>query len=95
MELGKVLTQAAMEDKYVVVTVLKKAYMEGHGPMLHIFLDVLRLGEGSRRLVKHLLMVVLDSTSMECCRFLGVPCYHQEIMGGGSLEGEVFMSRAS
>ncbi|KAI4324888.1 hypothetical protein MLD38_030332 [Melastoma candidum] len=92
-ELGKVLTEAATEDKYVVVTVLNKAYVEGDKPMLDIFLDALWLGEGTHRLVKHLLVVVLDSTSMERCRFLRLHCYHLEIEGGGSLEGEkLFLS---
>lgn len=72
---------------------LNKAYVEGEKPMLDIFLDALWLGEGTHRLVRHLLVVTLDSTSLDRCRFLGLHCYHLEIEGGRSFEGEkMFMS---
>ncbi|XP_030468990.1 uncharacterized protein At1g28695-like [Syzygium oleosum] len=75
-ELGKVLADAsAGNNKTVIITVVNKAYIEGDKSMLDLFLDGFWLGEGTRPLIRHLLIVAMDGTSFERCKFLGLHCY--------------------
>ncbi|KAF8044379.1 hypothetical protein BT93_A2389 [Corymbia citriodora subsp. variegata] len=91
-ELGKVLADASTgNNKTVILTVVNKAYVEGDKSMLDLFLDGFWLGEGTRPLIHHLLIVAMDGTSFERCKFLGLHCY--QLKTEDELDGEeVYMT---
>ncbi|XP_031096164.1 uncharacterized protein At1g28695-like isoform X2 [Ipomoea triloba] len=75
-KLEEALAGASMENnKTVIIAVVNKAYVDGDKSMLDMFLDGFWVGEGTRELVKHLLIVAVDQTSYERCTFLGLHCY--------------------
>lgn len=87
------LSEASMENKTVVIAIVNKAYVEGDKPMLDLFLDSLWLGEDTRKLVDHLLLVAVDETSFERCKFLRLRCYRLQMDDGVDSNGEkVYMS---
>ncbi|KAK6135570.1 hypothetical protein DH2020_030678 [Rehmannia glutinosa] len=80
-KLGEALATASTMSKTVIITIVNKAYVEGDKPMLDLFLDGFWIGEGTRDLVDHLLIVAMDQTSYERCRFLRLNCYKLETEG--------------
>lgn len=60
--------------------------------MLDIFLDSFWLGEDTRDLVNHLLLVTVDQTSFERCKFLRLHCYKLETDGVEFEREKVYMS---
>ncbi|CAH9139664.1 unnamed protein product [Cuscuta epithymum] len=91
-KLDEALAGACTEDKTVIIAVVNKAYVEGDKPMLDLFLDGFWLGEGTRKLVKHLLIVTVDQTSYERCMFLGLHCYKLETDGVDFVGEKLYMS---
>lgn len=63
--LESALSEASMADKTVIIAIVNKAYVEGDKPMLDLFLDGFWLGEDTRGLIPHLLLVAVDQTSFE------------------------------
>ena len=82
------LSEASMENKTVVIAIVNKAYVEGDKPMLDLFLDSLWLGEDTRKLVDHLLLVAVDETSFERCKFLRLHFYRLQMDDGVDSNGE-------
>ncbi|CAK9157948.1 unnamed protein product [Ilex paraguariensis] len=80
-ELGKALLEASTENKTLIIAVVNKAYVEGDKSMLDLFLDGFWLGEDTRALTDHLLIVTVDQTSYERCKFLRLHCYKLETDG--------------
>jgi hypothetical protein len=76
------LSEASMGNRTVIITIVNKAYVEGDKPMLDMFLDSFWLGKDTRELVDHLLLVAVDQTSFERCKFLRLHCYLLEMDGG-------------
>ncbi|KAI3808927.1 hypothetical protein L1987_24890 [Smallanthus sonchifolius] len=74
-ELEAALEGASMANKTVIITIVNRAYTEGDKPMLDIFLDGFWLGEDTRQLTNHLLVVAVDQMAFERCRFLRLHCY--------------------
>nr|GMC98403.1 Nucleotide-diphospho-sugar transferase protein [Ipomoea batatas] len=75
-KLEEALAGASTENnKTVIIAVVNKAYVDGDKSMLDMFLEGFWVGEGTRELVKHLLIVAVDQTSYERCTFLGLHCY--------------------
>nr|XP_043633741.1 uncharacterized protein At1g28695-like [Erigeron canadensis] len=61
--------------------------------MLDIFLDAFWLGEDTRQIKKHLLIVAVDQTAYDRCNFLGLHCYKLQTEGVEFDGGEkLFMS---
>ncbi|XP_028808789.1 uncharacterized protein At1g28695 [Neltuma alba] len=94
--LESALGKASMEDKTVIVTFINKAYAEaevnGDTSMFDLFLTSFWLGEGTRSLVDHLLVVAADQTAYDRCRFRRLNCFRLETEGF-DFEGEkLFMS---
>ncbi|XP_034711350.1 uncharacterized protein At1g28695-like [Vitis riparia] len=80
-ELERALSKASMADKTVILAMINKAYVDGDKTMLDLFLDGFWLGEGTRGLLDHLLLVAVDQTSLERCKFLHLHCYKLETEG--------------
>ncbi|KAL0401044.1 UNVERIFIED_CONTAM: hypothetical protein Slati_4134300 [Sesamum latifolium] len=93
-ELQEALAAAAASttDKTVIIAIINKAYVEGDKAMLDLFLDGFWLGEGTRELTNQLLIVAMDQTSYERCRFLRLHCYKLETEGVDFMGEKVYMS---
>ncbi|XP_055826856.1 uncharacterized protein At1g28695-like [Solanum dulcamara] len=92
-DLERALTGASTENKTVIITIVNKAYVEGDKAMLDLFLDGFWHGEGTRELVNHLLIVSMDQTSYERCKFLHLHCYKLETDGVDFGGEKMFMSQ--
>ncbi|TKW11374.1 hypothetical protein SEVIR_6G229200v4 [Setaria viridis] len=73
-ELSQLLKNASMEDKTVILTSINQAYA-APGSLLDLFLESFRLGEGTARLLDHLLIVAVDPGALATCRSLHRHCY--------------------
>ncbi|KAL2227300.1 UNVERIFIED_CONTAM: hypothetical protein Sindi_2088700 [Sesamum indicum] len=92
-ELDEALAAASTSDRTVIIAVANKAYVDGDKPtMLDLFLEGFRAGEGTEGLINHLLIVAVDGTSYDRCRFLGLHCYKLETDGVDFVGEKVYMS---
>ncbi|KAE8724218.1 Nucleotide-diphospho-sugar transferase family protein [Hibiscus syriacus] len=85
-----------MPNKTVIIAVVNKAYVEKtvveKATMLDLFLESFWLGEDTRPLLQHLLLVAVDQTAYLRCQFQRLHCYRL-VTEGVDFEGEkVFMS---
>ena len=84
-ELDFALEKAAMANKTVVIAVINKAYadqgVKDDTTMLDVFLSSFWMGEDTRRLLDHLLLVAVDQTSYDRCRFQRLNCFKLETEG--------------
>lgn len=94
---------SSTKNKTLIITIVNKAYVEveeregegegGDKAMLDLFLDGFWIGEETRQLVDNLLIVAMDNTSYERCKFLGLHCYKLETNNGEDFSGEkVYLS---
>ncbi|KAF5744258.1 hypothetical protein HS088_TW08G00858 [Tripterygium wilfordii] len=78
-ELEMVLEKAATPNKTVVIAVVNKAYVEqginSETTMFDLFIESFWVGEETRPLIKHLLVVAADQTAYERCMFKRLNCY--------------------
>ncbi|KAJ0772083.1 putative nucleotide-diphospho-sugar transferase [Helianthus annuus] len=91
-ELEAALEGASMANKTVIIAVVNRAYTEGDKPMFDIFLDGFWLGEDTRQLTNHLLIVAVDQTAFERCMFLRLHCYRLKTDGDDFMDEKVYMS---
>ncbi|PWA76778.1 nucleotide-diphospho-sugar transferase [Artemisia annua] len=80
-DLEEALAGASTENSTVIIAVANQAYTEGDKPMLDIFLDGLWLGEGTQKLKDHILIVAVDQTAYDRCKFLNLHCYKMKTDG--------------
>ncbi|KAF5947731.1 hypothetical protein HYC85_013688 [Camellia sinensis] len=91
-DLDQVLAETSTKNKTVIIAIINKAYVEGDKSMFDLFLDSFWLGDDSRALRDHLLIVAVDQTSHDRCKFLQLHCYKLET-DGVDFEGEkLYMS---
>ncbi|GMP69753.1 hypothetical protein CsSME_00028892 [Camellia sinensis var. sinensis] len=91
-DLDQVLAETSTKNKTVIIAIINKAYVEGDKSMFDLFLDSFWLGDDSRALRDHLLIVAVDQRSHERCKFLQLHCYKLET-DGVDFEGEkLYMS---
>ncbi|XAR66076.1 hypothetical protein NMG60_11012140 [Bertholletia excelsa] len=91
-ELDQILAEVSTENKTVIIAVANRAYVEGDKPMLDLFMDGFWYGENTRGLTDHLLIVAVDQTSYERCRFLRLHCYKLETEGVEFSGEKLYMS---
>lgn len=72
--LEKVLKRAAMGDNTVIITTLNQAWAEPNS-IFDIFLDSFRTGNGTGKLLDHLVVVALDSKALDHCLSTHPHCY--------------------
>ncbi|CAN6461180.1 unnamed protein product [Victoria cruziana] len=72
--LDAVLEGVSMENKSFILTVINKPYAE-KSSMLDLFLQCFREGEGTQRLIKHLLIAAVDEEAYDNCRRVHPYCY--------------------
>ncbi|XP_059313045.1 uncharacterized protein At1g28695-like [Lycium ferocissimum] len=95
-ELEEALKNASTEEKTVIITVINKAYVESHNgeypSMFDLFLESFWEGESTRPLLDHLLVVTVDQTAYERCKFRRLNCYRL-VTGDVDFAGEkMYMS---
>ncbi|CAM0952229.1 unnamed protein product [Alopecurus aequalis] len=72
--LAELLRSAAMEDNSIIMTFTNEAWT-APGSLLDIFLESFRVGVKTRRLLKHLVIVAIDSKAFERCQRVHRLCY--------------------
>ncbi|CAN4087556.1 unnamed protein product [Withania somnifera] len=72
--LEEVLENAAMEDKTVILTTLNEAWAAPDS-IVDLFLESFRIGDHTRRLLNHLVIVSLDEKAFSRCLDLHTHCY--------------------
>ncbi|KAH8500495.1 hypothetical protein H0E87_015658 [Populus deltoides] len=73
-KLEKVLKEAAMEDKTVIIATLNEAWAAPN-TVIDLFLESFRIGQGTRRLLDHLVIVALDEKAYRRCMELHTHCF--------------------
>ncbi|KAL1223991.1 hypothetical protein V5N11_004527 [Cardamine amara subsp. amara] len=73
-ELERVLMNAAMKDKTVIITALNEAWAAPNSTF-NLFLESFRIGIGTGRLLKHVIGVCLDSKAYDLCLQVHPHCY--------------------
>ncbi|KAG8363465.1 hypothetical protein BUALT_Bualt19G0025300 [Buddleja alternifolia] len=96
-ELELALEKASMANKTVIIAIINKAYVEPqkneYPTMFDLFLEGFWAGEGTRQLVDNVLVVSMDETAHEMCRFRRLNCYRLLADGGDNFAGEkIYMS---
>ncbi|KAJ6335065.1 hypothetical protein OIU78_011825 [Salix suchowensis] len=91
-ELGLALEKASTPNKTVIIAVVNKAYVEqgvdAETTMFDLFLESFWLGEDTRPLLDHLLIIAVDQAAYERCLFKRLNCYKLETEGADQFEGE-------
>lgn len=72
--LEKVLKDAAMEDRTVILTTLNEAWAAPNS-VIDLFLESFRLGDGTRRLLNHLVIIALDQKAFARCLVVHTHCF--------------------
>ncbi|XP_038680246.1 uncharacterized protein At4g15970-like [Tripterygium wilfordii] len=80
VELKRVLDNATMENKTVIITTVNDAWAEPDS-ILDVFLESFRVGDGTSKLVKHLVIVCLDQKAYNRCQEKHPHCYALKTQG--------------
>lgn len=73
-KLEKVLKDAAMADKTVILTTLNEAWAAPDS-VIDLFLESFRMGNHTRELLNHLVIIALDEKAFSRCLALHTHCY--------------------
>ncbi|KAJ6675625.1 EXPRESSED PROTEIN-RELATED [Salix viminalis] len=96
-ELELALERVSTPNKTVIIAVVNQAYVEqsagAETTMLDLFLESFWLGEDTRPLLDHLLLVSVDQIAYEMCFFERLNCYKLETEGVDFGKEQIFMSR--
>lgn len=91
------LSTTSTPNKTLIIAVVNKAYVESttddQRPLLDLFIESFWVGDNTRELINHLLLVTVDQTSFERCKFLRLHCYKLETDGVGFDGEQVYMSK--
>ncbi|CAJ1948952.1 unnamed protein product [Sphenostylis stenocarpa] len=95
--LDSALEKASLGNKTVIIAIVNKAYVEegveSKSSMLDIFLSSFWVGEGTRSLIHHILLVAVDQIAYDRCIFLNLNCFRLQT-DGVDFEGEkIYMSQ--
>ncbi|KAG2667847.1 hypothetical protein I3760_15G133400 [Carya illinoinensis] len=91
--LNRVLKDAAMEDRTVILTTLNEAWIEPNS-MFDLFLESFRIGNGTRRLLNHLVIICMDQKAYARCLALNFHCYHPDSKGVNYTGEALFMTKS-
>ncbi|KAL5760703.1 hypothetical protein ACOSQ2_019541 [Xanthoceras sorbifolium] len=72
--LDKVLKDAAMQDRTVILTTLNEAWAAPNSA-IDLFLESFRIGYGTRRLLNHLVIIALDEKAFKRCLAVHRHCF--------------------
>lgn len=80
-----------MEDGTIILTTLNDAWAEPDS-LLDLFLKSFHIGNGTQRLLKHLVIVTLDQKAYSRCVSLHPHCYELETQGTNFSSEAYFMT---
>ncbi|KAG5541180.1 hypothetical protein RHGRI_021139 [Rhododendron griersonianum] len=90
-KLNGVLKKAAMGDKTVILTTLNEAWAAPNS-VFDVFLESFKIGNGTKRLLNHLVVVAMDQKAYKRCLGLHSHCYFLRTSGKNFSGVAVFMS---
>jgi len=76
----EVLENASTENRTVIVTTLNQAWAEPNS-LFDLFLESFRIGQGTKKLLQHVVVVCLDSKAFARCSQLHPNCYYLKTTG--------------
>ncbi|KAI3947350.1 hypothetical protein MKW92_015439 [Papaver armeniacum] len=91
LKLERVLKAASMEDKTVILTTLNEAWAAPNS-ILDLFLESFKIGENTKHLLSHLVIIALDQKAYERCLQLHPHCYALNVEGVDFTVEAYFMS---
>ncbi|CAI9096840.1 OLC1v1033068C1 [Oldenlandia corymbosa var. corymbosa] len=89
--LERVLTQASMPDKTVILTTLNEAWASPNS-IVDLFLESFRIGVQTRRLLNHLVILALDQKAYSRCLDIHMHCFALITEGVNSSTEAYFMT---
>ncbi|XP_028766927.1 uncharacterized protein At4g15970 isoform X1 [Neltuma alba] len=89
--LEKILNEAAMEDKTVILTTLNEAWA-AQNSVIDLFLESFRIGDHTRWLLNHLVIIALDHKAFVRCQAIHTYCYSLVSEGADFHEEAYFMT---
>ncbi|KAK9942352.1 hypothetical protein M0R45_008022 [Rubus argutus] len=89
--LDTVLRNASMKNKTIIVTTLNDAWAEPNS-IFDLFLESFRIGNNTKRLLKHLVVICLDQKAYARCLALHPHCYQLYTQGANFTSEAAFMS---
>ncbi|KAG7979422.1 hypothetical protein I3843_05G130600 [Carya illinoinensis] len=72
--LEKVLKDAAMEDRTVIITAINEAWAAPNS-VIDLFLESFKIGDQTRRLLNHLVIIALDQKAFARCLVIHTHCF--------------------
>lgn len=91
-DLGSALEKVSMPNKTVIITTINAAWAEENS-ILDLYLQSLRMGEGTQQLLNHVLLVAVDQGAFNRCQQIHPHCYILLKEGTDFSEEEVIMSQ--
>ncbi|XP_065850124.1 uncharacterized protein At4g15970-like [Euphorbia lathyris] len=88
-DLGKILKEAAMKDKTVILTTLNEAWAEPES-IFDVFLESFKIGNDTNRLIKHLVIISLDEKAHVRCLAMHPHCYSLHSQPGDNFSSEAY-----
>ncbi|XP_043720855.1 uncharacterized protein At4g15970-like [Telopea speciosissima] len=90
-ELATVLKRASMVNKTVIITTMNKAWA-APGSVIDLFLESFRIGEGTKVLLNHIVIVAVDHKAFNRCKSIHPHCYYLVTPGVDFADEKRFMS---
>ncbi|KAG6519542.1 hypothetical protein ZIOFF_023036 [Zingiber officinale] len=91
VKLEKVLKEAAMENKTVILTTLNVAWASP-GSIIDLFFQSFRTGDETRRLLDHLVIIALDKKAYIRCISLHTHCFALYTEGMDFSDEKIYMT---
>ncbi|CAL9199528.1 unnamed protein product [Musa hybrid cultivar] len=91
VRLEKVLEEAAMENKTVILTTLNTAWATP-GSIIDLFIESFQIGDGTRKLLDHLVIIALDKQAYTRCLSIHAHCFPLITEGADFSDEKLFMS---
>ena len=91
IQLDNILRRASMGNKTVIITTLNDAWAEPNS-IFDLFLKSFRIGNGTKGLLRHLVVICLDDKAYSLCSSTHPHCYQLRTKGVNFTEEAFFMT---
>ncbi|MCL7026114.1 hypothetical protein MKW94_005758 [Papaver nudicaule] len=92
VKLERILKAASMKDKTVILTTLNEAWAAPNS-ILDLFLESLKIGENTKHLLNHLVIIAMDQRAYQRCLEVHPHCYALKVEGVDFSVEAYYMSR--
>ncbi|XP_048229563.1 uncharacterized protein At4g15970 [Ricinus communis] len=79
--LEQVLRAASMPTRTVILTILDKSWASPPASVLDLFLESFQIGERTKHLLNHLIIIALDTHTLHYCQSIRPHCFHFKSTG--------------